>query len=516
MKVCLLNDSFPPVIDGVVNVMMNYADYLMSDHASEVIVGTPRYPDADYSGYRYKVVPYQSLPTAAVTNGYRTGNPFASKAVAEMAAFEPDIIHSHCPASATVIARILREATSAPIIFTYHTKYDIDIRRVVKGKVAEETIKLMVRNIESCDDVWVVSRGAGESLKEIGFQGDYRVVSNGVDFEKGRVDAAAVAEVTAGYYLPEGLPVFLYVGRLMTYKGLPLLLDALKLLADKGQDFRMVFIGKGPDRELLEKKAAELGLMGGGDGEAAAKCIFVGPVYDRDKLRAWNTRADLFLFPSTFDTNGLVVREAAACGLASVLIKGSCAAEGITDGRNGFTIEETPEAMAELLNKISKELPYLREVGQHAMDEIYVSWQTCVTEAYERYQYILEEKKRGNLPAKKKLPADHLMSLTALGMGEQERLRQLRRLFFGNVRDTTSGMMQNFRDNVREATSGMMENMQEAGEIVEERWNRMINEFQEAGENAEERWRKAINDLNGESGETPEERWNRFMKDFHG
>ena len=37
---------------------------------------------------------------------------------------------------------------------------------------------------------------------------------------------------------------------------------------------------------------------------------------DREILRAWNTRADLFLFPSTFDTNGLVVREAAACGLA--------------------------------------------------------------------------------------------------------------------------------------------------------------------------------------------------------
>ena len=32
MKVCLLNDAFPPVIDGVVNVMMNYADYMMRDY----------------------------------------------------------------------------------------------------------------------------------------------------------------------------------------------------------------------------------------------------------------------------------------------------------------------------------------------------------------------------------------------------------------------------------------------------------------------------------------------------
>ena len=76
MKVCLLNDSFAPVIDGVVNVMMNYANYLIQDHSAEVIVGTPRYPEAAYNGYPYSVVPYQSFDTTAVTNGYRTGNPF--------------------------------------------------------------------------------------------------------------------------------------------------------------------------------------------------------------------------------------------------------------------------------------------------------------------------------------------------------------------------------------------------------------------------------------------------------
>lgn len=59
--------------------------------------------------------------------------------------------------------------------------------------------------------------------------------------------------------------------------------------------------------------------------------LFLGPVYDRDVIRAWYCRSDLFLFPSEFDTNGLVVREAAACGLGSVLVEGSCAAEGIVD-----------------------------------------------------------------------------------------------------------------------------------------------------------------------------------------
>ncbi len=270
MKVCLLNESFPPVIDGVVNVLMNYADYMMRDFDAKIEVGTPEYPDGNYDSYPYPVVAYPSFNTAAQTNGYRTGNPLVGKAVSKLADFQPDIIHSHGPASATVVARLVREMTGAPIIYTYHTKYDIDIKRAMKiDLIADETIKAMVGNIEACDDIWVVSDGAGKSLKALGFQGDYRVMNNGVDFAKGRVDKETVAKATAGYDLPEGVPCFLYVGRLINYKNLPMILDALKILADSGQDFRMVFVGKGPDREELEKRAAELGLMGEGAGKAS-------------------------------------------------------------------------------------------------------------------------------------------------------------------------------------------------------------------------------------------------------
>ena len=439
MKVCLLNDSFPPVIDGVANVVMNYARYLQSEHDCSVVVGTPRYPDADYSAYSYPVIPYQSFDTAAVASGYRTGNPFAEKEVSQLAAFQPDIIHTHCPASATIIARILREKVDSPVIFTYHTKYDIDIRRTVPFRpVADEGIRMMVRNIEACDDIWVVSRGAGESLKALGFEGDYRVMNNGVDFARGRVEEKEVTAVTAGYDLPAGVPMFLFVGRMMTYKGLPLILDALGMLHDAGQDFRMVFIGKGPDQQLLEEKAASLGI---GD-----KCIFIGPIYDRNILRAWNTRADLFLFPSTFDTNGLVVREAAACGLASVLIKDSCAAEGVTDGRNGFLIDETPEAMAALLKDICGDLAHLHQVGEKAMDEIYLSWEDCVSAAYDRYAAVLEEKKAGTLPKKKKLATDYLVSLTAQRMTDLEQFRRVKNELFNDFRETAEGMMENIQD----------------------------------------------------------------------
>ena len=455
MRVCLLNDSFPPVIDGVVNVVMNYADYLIKDHAAKVIVGTPEYPGADYSSYPYEVIPYPSLDTSAVASGYRAGYPFDPKSVSRMADFRPDIIHTHCPASATVIARLLREETNAPVIFTYHTKYDIDIMRTVKLKpIADEGIRVMVSNIEACDDIWVVSRGAGESLKALGFRGDYRVMNNGVDFAKGRVDDFLVEEVTKEYDLPKDVPLFLFVGRLMTYKGLPLILDALKTLDEAGQDFRMVFVGKGPDQHLMEKKAEELGI--------SERCIFAGPEYDRNRLRAWNTRADLFLFPSTFDTNGLDVREAAACGLASVLIEGSCAAEGITDGRNGYIIEESSEALSALLLKLSANLDAVHTVGMNAMDEIYLSWEDCVSEAYQRYEEVLEAKASGTLPKKKVQPVDYLVSVTAHRISELEKLRRLGKEIFNDFKETAVGMM---------------DNIQEAEEDAEHFWNEITEDF---------------------------------------
>ena len=456
MKVCLLNDSFPPAMDGVVNVVLNYADHLREDHGAEVAVGTPEYPDAHYERYPYPVISYPSLDTTALTSGYRAGYPFSGKAAEKLAAFGPDILHSHCPVASTILGRLLRERVEAPLVFTYHTKFDIDIHRAVKLPVAaEETIRAMVANIEAVDEVWVVSEGAGENLKSLGYTGDYRVMHNGVDFARGRVDEATVERVTAGYDLPAGVPVLLFVGRMMTYKGLPLILDALKLVMDAGQDFRMVFIGKGPDREPMEQKARSLGL--------ATKCIFVGPVYDRDQLRAWNTRADLFLFPSTFDTNGLVVREAAACGLGCVLIRGSCAAEGITDGRNGFLIDETPEAMAQLLKRVCPDLPRLHEIGQHAMDEIYLSWQSAIAAAYDRYGAILDLKRSGALPPKRKLPADYLVALASRSMEERVRRRRIRQELLSDFKETAQGMM---------------ENIQEAQKNAEQRWAKVAEDIQ--------------------------------------
>ena len=421
MKICLLNDSFPPIIDGVVNVALNYADILSARNNTEVIVGTPWYPDTDYKRYPYPVMTYPSLDTSFLTGGYRAGYPFPIREIGDMIAFKPDIIHTHCPVSSCFIARSMRDACNAPVILTYHTKYDIDIRNTVPSKpLQEECIKALVNNVSACDEVWAVSKGAGESLKALGYAGSYRVMPNGVDFPKGRCTEEEVISATKEYDLPSDVPVFLYVGRIMDYKGLPIIVKALSMLKE---DYRMVFIGRGPDMPHLKEmihaygifydEKTEDGTIASHAGSSKGKIILTGAIHDRNILRAWNTRADLFIFPSTFDTNGLVVREAAACGLASVLIQDSCAAEGITDGRNGFLIEQNADSLSGFLVHACTHMEEIHQAGEKAMEEIYLSWHTAVDMAYRGYEEVLEKKRNGQLPQEKNLFDDPLYEMSA-------------------------------------------------------------------------------------------------------
>lgn len=383
MKICLLNDSFPPLIDGVATTVLNYANVLSEYWKDEVIVATPRYPRADYSKYPFEVLPYQSINTRKVTAGYRMGNAYSPEALLRLREFRPDIIHSHCPFSSLLLARHIHLLTGAPVVFTYHTKFDVDIKRAARFRtITDAIVKGMCTFIDSAsDEVWTVSKGAGESLTELGYKGDWRIMYNGVDFPKGKADEEAVRKATSAFDLPNDVPLFLFVGRLFVYKGLNIILDALKILKDKGFDFRMIFIGEGGDVEYLKKRNVELNLQD--------KVRFIGRVSDRELLRAWYTRANLFLFPSTYDTNGIVVREAAAAGLASVLIRNSCAAEGVTEGRNGYLIDENAESLAETLLKIGNDITGLNAAGDKAMDELYLSWLDAVTIARENYKRIL-------------------------------------------------------------------------------------------------------------------------------
>ena len=298
--ICLLNDSFPPEIDGVANAVVNYAKNITKSGENAIVV-TPAMPGADDSAFPFPVLRYPSIDTRKKL-GYVAGYPFSPETARVLTEQKVELMHTHCPITSCLLARSLRAVVDAPLVLTYHTKYDVDIAKAVRGKLLQESaIRALVQNIASCDEVWVVSRGAGENLRSLGYEGDYIVMENGVDVPRGRVSDEAIAAATGRYDLPQNVPVFLFVGRLMWYKGIRIILDALKTLREKNVDFRMVFVGEGADGAEIRSYAEERKL--------SDRCFFTGAISDREIIRAWYGRSDLFLFPSTFDTNGLVVRD---------------------------------------------------------------------------------------------------------------------------------------------------------------------------------------------------------------
>ncbi|MBR5089128.1 MAG: glycosyltransferase, partial [Ruminiclostridium sp.] len=368
LNVCLLNDSFPPLIDGVATAVINYANIIQHELGNATVV-TPSYPGAE-DNYDCPVVRYSSLATEKQI-GYRAGYPFSASKLEALKNSMFDVIHSHCPFASTVFARNLKEKNGAPLIMTYHTKFNEDIKRVIDNPLLEKQItKFVVQNISVCDEVWTVSRGAGENLRSIGYEGNYVIMPNGVDFPKGRASKEDAEALRAECGAPPEIPLFLFVGRLFWYKGFRVILDSLKYLSESGIEYRMLVVGDGSDAEEIKAEAERLGIMD--------KMIFAGAINDRTELRVYYTASDLFLFPSEYDTNGIVVREAAACGLPSLLIKGSCAAEDFTHYQNAILCENDAFAVSKELIHAASHLDALKDMGEHAMNDVYLSWEDAV------------------------------------------------------------------------------------------------------------------------------------------
>ena len=380
LKIGLFNDSFPPTIDGVAQAVKNYAAVLHDKHC-DVTVVTPDYKDVQ-DDYPFEVFRYRSL-RADKRIGYRVGNPFDPKTLIKLRTKRFDLMHIHSPFASSVLVSNINHRPKVPVVLTYHTKFDVDIaKRVPLDGMRKIAMKFLLDNINAVDEVWVVTEGCGRALRDVGYRGSYHVMENGTDFAYGRAPQGEIDALREQYGVREDEFVFLFVGRMMWYKNVRLILDALKYLYGQGVPFRAFLVGDGFDAPDIQAYAKGIGLEG--------PVTFTGAIYDREALRAYYSLADMFLFPSTYDTSGMGVKEAAACDCPALLVEGSCAAEGVAHDFTGFLAEETAESCGQVLFKACEDRGHIAEVGKHAGEHLYLSWETAVERAYKRYTEILD------------------------------------------------------------------------------------------------------------------------------
>ena len=129
-----------------------------------------------------------------------------------------------------------------------------------------------------------------------------------------------------------GAKVLLFVGRLGTEKNVEFLVHAFEALRTTRRDVHFVLVGDGPMRNRLQSLVTRLALND--------VVVFAGPVA-HGEIAPYYQAADLFVFSSLTDTQGIVVLEAIATGLPVVAIRDDAFTLMVKNGRNGFLVRQT-------------------------------------------------------------------------------------------------------------------------------------------------------------------------------
>lgn len=382
----IFNDSFPPILDGVTLTVENYVKHL-KDRGLEPCVVTPWNPVSVECDH--KVLKYFSLPIYSrhpYRYGYPRLDPFIWRRLRQT---DFKIVHCHCPFSSGRLGVYVKKKQHVPLIGTFHSKYKSDLMHGFRH--ATWCVNVVMRRIidffNSCDEVWIPQASVEETVREYGYKGQLTVMENGSDMEAiagGDTDAFK-AESRRILNISDKTLSLLFVGQHIWEKGIDVILEALIMLKDK-VDFQMNFIGTGYAEADMRRIIRDNGL-----GE---KVKMLGVINRRDELARHYAAADIFLFPSLYDNAPLVVREAAAMRVPSILAEGSTASEVINDGANGFLIRKDAKNLADAIIRLDNDRAEIRRAGIEASNTLVRSWADIVDEVIERYNDIISRQSR--------------------------------------------------------------------------------------------------------------------------
>ncbi len=379
----LFNDSFPPILDGVTLTVQNYARFLAEKGMTPCVV-TPWNPE--YSSYPYEVMRYFSLPIAN-RKPYRYGYPKVDPFIWKRLRSTPfKLVHAHCPFSSGRLGVYVKKKQNVPLIGTFHSKYKQDLEHSFRHFpwCVPIIMKRILAFFNACDEVWIPQGYVEETVREYGYRGPLTVVENGNDFAS--IYKGDLSEVKRNAKKELGVKEdeisLLFVGQHIKEKGVDIILKTLKQLSGNVK-FKMNFIGNGYYSGEMQEFIRHEGLDD--------KVTMHGIITDREELAKHYAAADLFLFPSFYDNAPLVVREAAALGTPSILLKGSTAAEVVQNGKNGFLVNRTPHEFASLITYLAQNRDEIGEVAAGARFSLVRSWEDVLEEVSERYKVIIDK-----------------------------------------------------------------------------------------------------------------------------
>lgn len=335
MRIAVFSDSYKPYVSGVVNSLDTFGRELRKmGHQWYIFAPTyPGYVDDEPGVFRF-------VSVAAPTNpDYRLAIPLSLAVCRRLRELQIDVVHTHSPFLMGGLGARAARRLKLPLVFTYHTLYEeyVHYSPVARGFARRLMRRISKQYCNRCDTVIVPTQAIRELLDRYGVQTEVVVNPTGIDLS--RYENLDRSFLRVNYGIPADHRVLLSVGRLGKEKNVHFLIRAFSKIADEDDKVTLVMVGGGPERADLEEFARSLGVQ--------QRVIFAGPKQPGEMPTVY-AGADIFVFTSTTDTQGMVITEAMAAGLPVVAVKAYGSGNVVDHGVNGLltSVDEAEFATA--------------------------------------------------------------------------------------------------------------------------------------------------------------------------
>lgn len=367
-----------PQINGVVTVIRTMR-HLLEESGHEVFVFAPTYAETEPEEgvYRFTSFTYPFHKESRVVIPYKRKISMVFEAL--------DIVHSHTPFSLGLLALWVAKRYKKPHLHTYHTLFT-EYRHYVPYPL--RPTRGMAEHISAafcnrCDAITAPSQKMRDELLRYGVKPKIFLLPFGPDLSEFKKEP--LWEPRRTLKISPRARVLLFAGRLGTEKNLLFLLRAFKRMTEfkqQGHILNLVIAGDGPQRKKLEEYVTALGLRD--------QVLFTGYL-EHAKLIDLYKMADLFVFASKTETQGLVLVEALAAGTPVVAVGAMGVLDVVTHGESGLLVEEDEEAFARAVVELLDDPKKLHAMKAKALERAYeLSAQRAVQRLVGIYQELCE------------------------------------------------------------------------------------------------------------------------------
>ena len=317
LRIALFTGAYNHIADGVsltLNRLVNYLGQLGAE--IRVYAPTIPHPALEHAG---TLVPVRSIQAPGRPD-YRVSLGLTSEARANLTEFRPNLFHIATPdvLGLHALRRAKRDGTT--VVASYHTHFASYLDYYRLGPLEPLTWSYLRWFYNGCRHVYVPTPSMLEVLVGHGVKSDLRLWPRGVESDLFSPSKRSL-EWRRSRGIADQEPVVTFVSRLVTEKGLDVVIDVSKALTASGTVHKVLIVGDGPERPRLS--------------DAIPDAIFEGHLKGEPLATAYAS-SDVFLFPSETETFGNVTLEAMSSGLPCVVANATGSNALVKDGVTGF------------------------------------------------------------------------------------------------------------------------------------------------------------------------------------